>query len=101
MRLQQVTEFVFHQVDVFSAQPLRGNALAVVVGADALTEAQMAAFANWTNLSETTFLLRPTDPRAGNARSVSCGSAAAKTFCRSPRRNCAAAGRSSLTFWRA
>jgi PhzF family phenazine biosynthesis protein len=59
-----VTEFVFHQVDVFSAQPLRGNALAVVVGADTLTEAQMAAFANWTNLSETTFLLRPSDPRA-------------------------------------
>jgi PhzF family phenazine biosynthesis protein len=37
---------------------LLGNPLAVVVGADALT-AQMAAFANWTNLSETTFLLQP------------------------------------------
>src|SRR5215470_3938390 len=63
-RLQEVTEFVFRQVDVFTSQPLRGNPLAVVVGADALTDAQMAAFANWTNLSETTFLLRPTNPLA-------------------------------------
>jgi PhzF family phenazine biosynthesis protein len=54
-----MTQFTFQQVDVFTTQPLRGNPLAVVVGADALTEAQMAAFANWTNLSETTFLLRP------------------------------------------
>jgi hypothetical protein len=54
-----VTEFVFRQADVFSSQPLRGNPLAVVVGADAPTDTQMAANANWTNLRETTFLLRP------------------------------------------
>lgn len=59
-----MTEFVFRQVDVFTSQPLRGNPLAVVIGADALTDAQMAAFANWANLSETTFLLRPTNPTA-------------------------------------
>jgi len=52
-------EFAFQQVDVFTTQALRGNPLAVVVAADALGESQMAAFANWTNLSETTFLLRP------------------------------------------
>ena len=52
-------EFAFQQVDVFTTQPFRGNPLAVVVAADTLTEKQMAAFANWTNLSETTFLLRP------------------------------------------
>jgi PhzF family phenazine biosynthesis protein len=56
--------FSFQQVDVFTAVPLKGNPLAVVVGADALTDAQMAAFANWTNLSETTFLLKPVDERA-------------------------------------
>ncbi len=50
----------FRQVDVFSAAALKGNPLAVVVGADDLTDARMAAFATWTNLSETTFLLRPT-----------------------------------------
>jgi PhzF family phenazine biosynthesis protein len=55
-----MTDFAFQQVDVFTSGPLLGNALAVVVGADALTDAQMAAFANWTNLSETSFLLQPT-----------------------------------------
>ncbi|WP_028636843.1 PhzF family phenazine biosynthesis protein [Nocardioides sp. URHA0032] len=54
----------FSQVDVFSAQPLRGNPVAVVHDADGVTDDQMAAFARWTNLSETTFLLPPTDPAA-------------------------------------
>lgn len=54
----------FAQVDVFSAEPLRGNPVAVVLDADAITDEQMAAFANWTNLSETTFVLPPTDPAA-------------------------------------
>lgn len=54
----------FVQVDVFTAQPLKGNPLAVVVDAAGLDESQMAAFARWTNLSETTFLLPPTDPAA-------------------------------------
>jgi PhzF family phenazine biosynthesis protein len=53
--------FKFTQVDVFSATPLKGNPLAVVHGADALSDTQMHAFARWTNLSETTFLLTPTD----------------------------------------
>lgn len=56
--------FDFKQVDVFSEQPLLGNPLAVVLGADGLSDEQMAAFARWTNLSETTFLLKSTDPRA-------------------------------------
>jgi PhzF family phenazine biosynthesis protein len=59
-----MTDFAFQQVDVFTSRPLSGNPLAVVVGADALTDSQMAAFANWTNLSETTFLLRPKTPGA-------------------------------------
>lgn len=54
----------FSQVDVFSHLPLLGNPVAVVHGADDLTDEQMAAFARWTNLSETTFLLGPTDPSA-------------------------------------
>jgi PhzF family phenazine biosynthesis protein len=56
--------FAFTQVDVFTERPLLGNPLAVVHGADALDEARMQAFAQWTNLSETTFLLAPTDPAA-------------------------------------
>ena len=54
----------FHQLDVFTDTPLRGNPLAVVHGADGLDEATMQAFARWTNLSETTFLLAPTEPGA-------------------------------------
>lgn len=50
----------FAQVDVFTAERLRGNPLAVVVDADGLSDETMAQFANWTNLSETTFLLPPT-----------------------------------------
>ena len=54
----------FTQLDVFSAQALRGNPLAVVHDAQGLSDAQMAGFACWTNLSETTFLLPPTDAGA-------------------------------------
>ena len=54
----------FHQVDVFATQPYRGNPLAVVLDAQDLDAATMQGFANWTNLSETTFLLPPKDPRA-------------------------------------
>jgi PhzF family phenazine biosynthesis protein len=54
----------FQQVDVFTAQPYLGNALAVVMDASGLSDAQMQRFACWTNLSETTFLLPPTDPAA-------------------------------------
>ena len=54
----------FAQVDVFSAAPYRGNPVAVVLDADGLDAEQMARIANWTNLSETTFVLTPTDPGA-------------------------------------
>lgn len=54
----------FSQVNVFSADALSGNPLAVVHAAEGLSDAQMAALARWTNLSETTFLLPPTDPGA-------------------------------------
>jgi PhzF family phenazine biosynthesis protein len=54
----------FVQVDVFTATPLKGNPLAVVIDGAGLDEAQMAVFARWTNLSETTFLLPPTAPEA-------------------------------------
>jgi len=54
----------FQQVDVFTATPYRGNPVAVVLEADGLDDAAMQRFAHWTNLSETTFLLAPTDPGA-------------------------------------
>jgi PhzF family phenazine biosynthesis protein len=54
----------FTQLDVFTDTPLRGNPLAVVHGAQDLSDARMQSFARWTNLSETTFLLPPTEPGA-------------------------------------
>ena len=54
----------FTQVDVFTDTPLLGNPLAVVHDAHGLSDAQMQAYARWTNLSETTFLLAPTDAAA-------------------------------------
>lgn len=51
-------------VDAFSATPLMGNPVAVVLEADGLTDQQMAAIARWTNLSETTFVLPVTDAKA-------------------------------------
>lgn len=54
----------FIQCDVFSETPLMGNGLAVVFDADGLSDRQMQDFAAWTNLSETTYLLRPSHPQA-------------------------------------
>ncbi|AXH96047.1 PhzF family phenazine biosynthesis protein [Ornithinimicrobium avium] len=55
----------FRQVDVFGGgSGLSGNPLAVVHDAQGLGEETLAAFARWTNLSETTFLLPPTHPDA-------------------------------------
>jgi PhzF family phenazine biosynthesis protein len=54
----------FQQVDVFTATPYLGNALAVVLDGGGLSGEDMQRFARWTNLSETTFLLAPTNPAA-------------------------------------
>lgn len=54
----------FRQVDVFAEQPVSGNPLAVVLEADGLVDDEMQAFANWTNLSETTFVQPPSHPGA-------------------------------------
>ncbi|WP_163549288.1 PhzF family phenazine biosynthesis protein [Candidatus Frankia nodulisporulans] len=54
----------FRQVDVFTTTPLLGNPVAVVLDATGLDTATMQAFARWTNLSETTFVMPPTSPAA-------------------------------------
>lgn len=54
----------FSQVDVFGSAPCSGNPVAVVLDAEGLSEEEMQRFARWTNLSETTFVLPPTDPGA-------------------------------------
>lgn len=52
------------QVDVFTTVPYRGNPVAVVLDGTGLSTAEMQRFAHWTNLSETTFMLPPSDPGA-------------------------------------
>jgi len=54
----------FRQVDVFTATPYYGNPLAVVLDGAGLSDDEMQHFARWTNLSETTFVLPPTQPGA-------------------------------------
>ena len=54
----------FSQIDVFASAITEGNPLAVVHDADDVSDEQMAAFARWTNLAETTYLLQPTSPEA-------------------------------------
>jgi PhzF family phenazine biosynthesis protein len=54
----------FAQVDVFGSGPQSGNPVAVVLDAEDLTDEEMQRFANWTNLSETTFVLAPTTDEA-------------------------------------
>ncbi len=57
----------FKQVDVFTHVPLLGNPVAVILDGAGLSDAEMLRAANWTNLSETTFVMPATDPRADYA----------------------------------
>lgn len=57
-------KYKFYQVDVFTDTPLEGNPLAVFPEAEGLTAEQMQAIAREMNLSETTFVLPATDPKA-------------------------------------
>ena len=54
----------FKQIDVFTATAYRGNPLAVVLDGTGLDDDTLQRFASWTHLSETTFLLPPTQPQA-------------------------------------
>jgi PhzF family phenazine biosynthesis protein len=54
----------FTQIDVFTTAPYRGNPVAVVLDGTGLSTEEMQRFANWTNLSETTFVLPPSEPEA-------------------------------------
>jgi len=54
----------FRQVDVFTSTPYLGNPLAVVLDGSGLSDDEMQRFARWTNLSETTFILPPTQAGA-------------------------------------
>ena len=56
--------YLFKQVDVFSDRHFRGNPVAVVLNAEGISDGEMQRIAAWTNLSETTFVLKPTADEA-------------------------------------
>jgi PhzF family phenazine biosynthesis protein len=57
----------FELVDVFGAEALVGNPLAVIHYAGGLTAEEMLRITRWLNFSETTFLTDPTSPEADYA----------------------------------
>lgn len=57
----------FKQVDVFTRVALKGNPVAVILDGEGLSAEQMQTIANWTNLSETTFVTPASDPAADYA----------------------------------
>jgi trans-2,3-dihydro-3-hydroxyanthranilate isomerase len=64
-----VRKFAVVQVDVFTSQPLEGNAVAVFTDARGLSDTEMQALAKETNLSETTYIL-PRDAATERERGV-------------------------------
>jgi PhzF family phenazine biosynthesis protein len=67
-----MSQRAFQQVDVFTAVPYRGNPVAVVLDGAGLSTEQMQAFTNWTNLSEATFVLPPTQAGADYRLRIFC-----------------------------
>ena len=59
-----MTQRPFSMVDVFGDGLFAGNPLAVIADGTGLSTEEMQRIAHWLNLSETTFLLPPTDQRA-------------------------------------
>ena len=62
----------FAQIDVFTTVPHGGNPVAVVLDAEGIDTQTMHAFTSWTNLSEATFVLPPTDPDADYRVHIFC-----------------------------
>ncbi|WP_342131741.1 PhzF family phenazine biosynthesis protein [Hydrogenophaga sp. OTU3427] len=67
-----MTSRPFQQIDVFTATPYLGNPLAVVLDGRGLNTEAMQAFTDWTNLSECTFLLPPTQAGADYKVRIFC-----------------------------
>jgi PhzF family phenazine biosynthesis protein len=67
-----MTARTFQQVDVFTDTPYLGNPLAVVLDGSGLTTEAMQRFTDWTNLSECTFVLPPTNAEADYRVRIFC-----------------------------
>lgn len=67
-----MTQRPFQQVDVFTDTPYLGNPLAVVLDGNGLSTEDMQRFTDWTNLSECTFVLPPTNAEADYRVRIFC-----------------------------
>ncbi|MDP1783203.1 MAG: PhzF family phenazine biosynthesis protein [Hydrogenophaga sp.] len=67
-----MTSRAFQQVDVFTDTPYFGNPLAVVLDGSGLSTEAMQRFTDWTNLSECTFVLPPTNADADYRVRIFC-----------------------------
>ncbi len=67
-----MTSRAFQQVDVFTDTPYLGNPLAVVLDGSGLSTEAMQRFTDWTNLSECTFVLPPTNAEADYRVRIFC-----------------------------
>ena len=67
-----MTSRAFQQVDVFTDTPYFGNPLAVVLDGSGLSTEAMQRFTDWTNLSECTFVLPPTNAEADYRVRIFC-----------------------------
>ena len=67
-----MTQRTFQQVDVFTDTPYLGNPLAVVLDGRGLSTEAMQRFTDWTNLSECTFVLPPTNTDADYRVRIFC-----------------------------
>ena len=67
-----MTSRAFQQIDVFTDTPYLGNPLAVVLDGGGLTTEAMQRFTDWTNLSECTFVLPPTNAEADYRVRIFC-----------------------------
>lgn len=86
----------YAEVDVFSQEPCRGNALAVVHDADGLSAEEMQRFASWTNSSETGLRGAAAHPLRTSRRNAdppdNGGPPAGPSTCRERRREVAGLG---------
>ena len=64
--------YAFKQVDVFTPVPYLGNPVAVVLDAPGIDAATMQRYTDWTNLSEATFVMPPTNPDADYRLRIFC-----------------------------
>lgn len=82
-----MSNYRFVQLDVFTQEPFAGNPLAVFPEAEGLTDEQMMKIAREMNLSETVYVLKPTNEQSVDSNQQTAESATKNDKERSAGRN--------------